>query len=136
MVDSLLRRVRHALAPVFLAGGFAASATTVTYTYDRAGRLTSAAYANGLAISYTYAAAGNLLERQVAPGGPTVGFVAPDATGDELTSPVLIGVELSRQATAAVTVQFEVTGGTADRDSGRGATGLRPGERHGRVRHR
>ena len=39
--------------------------TTVTYTYDNAGRLVSAAYSNGLVISYTYDAAGNLLTRTI-----------------------------------------------------------------------
>ena len=43
----------------------AATAQTVNYTYDAAGRLTGVAYPNGTTISYTYDPAGNLLSRQV-----------------------------------------------------------------------
>ncbi len=39
--------------------------TTVTYTYDDAGRLVRAAYSDGTIISYAYDAAGNLLTRLV-----------------------------------------------------------------------
>ena len=39
--------------------------TTVTYTYDDAGRLIKAAYGDGTTISYAYDAAGNLLTRIV-----------------------------------------------------------------------
>ena len=39
--------------------------TTVTYTYDDAGRLIQAAYGDGTTISYAYDAAGNLLTRIV-----------------------------------------------------------------------
>src|SRR5260221_2086155 len=47
----------------------AASAATVNYSYDDAGRLTSAAYPNGTVISYNYDKAGNLLSRVVSAGG-------------------------------------------------------------------
>ncbi len=43
----------------------AAESTTITYTYDDAGRLIRAAYGDGTIISYTYDAAGNLLTRLV-----------------------------------------------------------------------
>src|SRR5437764_716232 len=46
----------------------AAFADAVTYTYDDAGRLTSAAYPNGTVIAYTYDAAGNLTSRNVTGG--------------------------------------------------------------------
>ncbi|MGC9399934.1 MAG: RHS repeat domain-containing protein [Anaerolineae bacterium] len=42
--------------------------TTVTYTYDDAGRLIQAAYSDGTTISYAYDAAGNLLSRIVEQG--------------------------------------------------------------------
>lgn len=42
--------------------------TTVTYTYDDAGRLTRATYSDGTTISYAYDAAGNLLSRIVEQG--------------------------------------------------------------------
>jgi YD repeat-containing protein len=42
--------------------------TTVTYTYDGAGRLIKAAYSDGITISYAYDAAGNLLSRIVEEG--------------------------------------------------------------------
>ncbi len=42
--------------------------TTVTYTYDDAGRLIKAAYSDGMTVSYAYDAAGNLLSRIVEQG--------------------------------------------------------------------
>ncbi len=39
--------------------------TTVTYTYDDAGRLIKVVYDDGVTISYAYDAAGNLLSRIV-----------------------------------------------------------------------
>ena len=42
-----------------------ASAATVNYTYDEAGRLTTVTYGNGTAIAYTYDKAGNLLRRAI-----------------------------------------------------------------------
>ena len=41
------------------------SATTITYTYDGAGRLVKADYGDGNSINYTYDAAGNLLSRTI-----------------------------------------------------------------------
>ncbi|MBI3914212.1 MAG: RHS repeat protein [Chloroflexi bacterium] len=42
-----------------------APTTTANYTYDAAGRLTQAEYANGVVIKYTYDKAGNLVGREV-----------------------------------------------------------------------
>ena len=53
---------RILLALLAVAGACAAA---ITYTYDDAGRLTSAAYPKGTVISYTYDKAGNLLSRIV-----------------------------------------------------------------------
>jgi YD repeat-containing protein len=39
--------------------------TTITYTYDNAGRLTQVEYANGARITYTYDKAGNLVKQEV-----------------------------------------------------------------------
>jgi len=39
-------------------------ALTVSYSYDKAGRLTKMAFASGQRILYTYDAAGNILKRQ------------------------------------------------------------------------
>jgi len=39
--------------------------TTVTYTYDAAGRLIRAVYSDGMVISYAYDASGNLLTRLI-----------------------------------------------------------------------
>ena len=50
---------------LFIVLTFLASAETVHYTYDQAGRLTRAEYERGKAISYTYDLAGNLLKREV-----------------------------------------------------------------------
>ncbi len=55
---------------LLMAGMSPASAVTISYTYDDAGRLIEADYGGGLAISYTYDANGNLLSRQV-DGGDT-----------------------------------------------------------------
>lgn len=42
--------------------------TTVTYTYDGAGRLVEVVYGDGTTLAYTYDAAGNLLARTVTRG--------------------------------------------------------------------
>ena len=47
-------------------------AETVSYQYDAAGRLTSAAYGNGTTVSYTYDKAGNLTARSVPVGTPQI----------------------------------------------------------------
>jgi YD repeat-containing protein len=40
-------------------------ADTVQYSYDAAGRLTTATYSNGTVIAYSYDKAGNLLRRSI-----------------------------------------------------------------------
>jgi uncharacterized protein (TIGR03437 family) len=52
--------------PLLLTLWLQAQAPGVTYSYDAAGRLTSATYANGKVLSYSYDANGNLLRRLVA----------------------------------------------------------------------
>jgi YD repeat-containing protein len=42
-----------------------ADGSTVTYTYDEAGRLIGADYGDGWGVAYTYDAAGNLLSRTI-----------------------------------------------------------------------
>ena len=73
-IVTLLWLVMCGAAPRF------AGADKVTYTYDDAGRLLRATYANGTALVYTYDAAGNLLSRAV--GLPTylVGDAFPAGT--------------------------------------------------------
>jgi YD repeat-containing protein len=58
-----MRRTLILTGGLWLAGALFADA--VTYTYDDAGRLSSATYPNGAAITYTYDAAGNLTARTV-----------------------------------------------------------------------
>ena len=60
---------------LLLAGSLAAQ-QNVQYSYDAAGRLTSASYGNGTAITYTYDDAGNLLRREVTAGGNPVATVS------------------------------------------------------------
>jgi uncharacterized protein (TIGR03437 family) len=58
-----------------------AFADTVQYTYDDAGRLIRAGYANGSVITYTYDKAGNLLSRVVGAGaGPAISAVVNGAS--------------------------------------------------------
>ena len=58
-----------------------ATADTVTYKYDNAGRLTEAKYGSKV-IKYTYDAAGNLLSRVIQAGLPDT--VNPTGTGTDL----------------------------------------------------
>lgn len=63
-------------ATLLLVWSFSSShAATVRYTYDPAGRLTSAAYDNGVTLVYTYDAAGNVLALT-----PQTSTTAPPAT--------------------------------------------------------
>jgi hypothetical protein len=48
------------------------AAQTITYTYDAAGRLVSAAYDDALATTFTYDATGNILAIETAPGSSDV----------------------------------------------------------------
>lgn len=54
-----------------LAGTLCATAATIQYTYDDAGRLTGADYGGGASIAYVYDANGNLLQRTTTAGGAT-----------------------------------------------------------------
>jgi YD repeat-containing protein len=74
MLDQLrraaIRIVALALVPlaIFVPSGRGAS---VTYTYDPAGRLTTALYDNGLCVAYGYDAAGNRTsQNNMAAGAP------------------------------------------------------------------
>jgi YD repeat-containing protein len=57
------------LALAWMAG--AATAATIQYAYDDAGRLTGADYGGGATIAYAYDANGNLLQRTTTEGGAT-----------------------------------------------------------------
>jgi len=61
----------------------AVRADSVTYTYDDAGRLTSATYANGTVITYTYDAAGNLTARTVTAPASSSAKPAPKQKAEE-----------------------------------------------------
>jgi len=65
------------LALLALAGSLAAQ--TISYSYDSAGRLSSAAYPGGQVISYIYDPGGNLLRRLVATPGAGAAPVATAA---------------------------------------------------------
>jgi uncharacterized protein (TIGR03437 family) len=66
---------------IAIAGGSTVGAEIVQYSYDDAGRLIKAAYANGNVISYTYDKAGNLLSRVVGSGaGPAINAVVNAAS--------------------------------------------------------
>jgi hypothetical protein len=47
------------ISVVVLSTGASAAAASTVYTYDQLGRLTTAAYDNGLCIAYSYDANGN-----------------------------------------------------------------------------
>jgi uncharacterized protein (TIGR03437 family) len=55
----------HRLVPVLLTLSCLLHADTVQYSYDAAGRLTTATYSNGTVIAYSYDKAGNLLRRSI-----------------------------------------------------------------------
>ncbi|HYL37397.1 MAG TPA: RHS repeat domain-containing protein [Bryobacteraceae bacterium] len=59
--------IKTILASLVLCLGIAACADTVSYTYDDAGRLTSATYSNGAMTQYSYDAAGNMTAVTVTP---------------------------------------------------------------------
>ena len=119
MLRNLLAGASASLAALVLFGNVHGG--TVTYSYDSAGRLVSADYANGSRIAYTYDAAGNVTKREVKRVGSTVGFSAPDGQEAETTSPVMIPVDLSLAETGTVKVNYAVTGGTATPGTGRSA---------------
>ena len=55
------------LAPIYRSTG--SQSTTITYTYDAAGRLIGADYGGDVRITYTYDASGNLLRRRALEAG-------------------------------------------------------------------
>jgi uncharacterized protein (TIGR03437 family) len=78
------------ITAILLLTALSAIADTVSYKYDDAGRLISAAYDNGTTVAYSYDKAGNLLGRAIAGGAPTVssGGVVNAAT---FTAPLVRG---------------------------------------------
>ena len=56
-------------ALVLTLAGYRSNASTVNYSYDPAGRLTSASYNSDTSINYSYDANGNLLRRSTINGG-------------------------------------------------------------------
>ena len=70
-----MKRASAVLTLIAILCAVAATAQTVNYSYDAAGRLIRADYGDSGAISYTYDPAGNLLQREV-----TRGAAAPFAT--------------------------------------------------------
>jgi YD repeat-containing protein len=68
------------LAVIFSLLAALAAADTVHYTYDAAGRLTRADYANGGSIAYTYDPSGNLLNRTVTTAAPQINAVTNAAS--------------------------------------------------------
>lgn len=62
---------RAALAACLMVSASSASAQMVIrYTYDRAGRATTALYDNGTCVIYAYDANGNRTARTILPAGP------------------------------------------------------------------
>jgi YD repeat-containing protein len=60
-------RVAANISVAFALTGSASAAQTIVYTYDAAGRLTSATYGDSLATTFTYDPNGNILAIQTAP---------------------------------------------------------------------
>jgi YD repeat-containing protein len=73
--------------------GVAAYADTVSYTYDDAGRLTSATYPSGASIQYSYDAAGNMTAVAVTP--------APTASAQQQKKPQAVAPKRARSAARA-----------------------------------
>ena len=89
------RRIEKWLAIVFmllcLCSAPYVTAGTVTYTYDKAGRLIKADYGQGKTIEYTYDQAGNLLQRQIGSLNLTVKSAKSNySPGDTLTLSISI----------------------------------------------
>lgn len=90
------------------------AATTVTYTYDNADRLTQTAYAQDKTDAYTYNPGGSRTARTATvPALPTVTFTQATQSGSEGAGAMTITVQLSGVTDSAVSVPFTVTG-TAD----------------------
>lgn len=64
---------------IFLSEGCLVAEATISYSYDRLGRLTSAAYENGVCLTYSYDANGNrtVISSIIAPVGPPTWGAAP-----------------------------------------------------------
>jgi YD repeat-containing protein len=97
-----------------------AAASTVSYTYDEAGRLIKADYGDGKTIEYTYDNAGNLLQKtitgQQAPGQVTLTVQkAGDGTGTVTSSPA--GIDCGADCTQDYDQNTQVTL-TANPDTG------------------
>ncbi|MFC1591107.1 hypothetical protein ACFL43_01140 [Thermodesulfobacteriota bacterium] len=75
-----MKYILAVLTGMLLLGAQPASAGTVSYTYDDAGRLTKADY-GAKTIFYTYDAAGNLLKRKVADSEKTFEPCAVEESG-------------------------------------------------------
>lgn len=89
-----------ATALLALAGIADLQAGTIGYTYDTAGRLIRATYANGTVIEYVYDAAGNPVSRESQLAGP--GYSSTPAPGAIID---LGTVALGASATATLTVR-------------------------------
>ncbi|MBU3890984.1 RHS repeat domain-containing protein [Methylosinus sp. KRF6] len=64
---------------IFLSEGCLVAEAMIIYSYDRLGRLTSAAYENGVCLTYSYDANGNrtVISSIIAPVGPPTWGAAP-----------------------------------------------------------
>ena len=104
-----LRRILAGVGILALGWPRQAHADPVIYTYDALGRLTSAAYPNGVTITYTYDPAGNRL--QVSTGG------APPPPPPPPPPPLSAGVSAtswsSTPASEDPPVQVQASGGVA-----------------------
>ena len=92
-------RLSSALCAVLLVmWGHVAGASTISYTYDPAGRLVAADYGMNRTTSYAYDNAGNLLQS----ARPAPGFIILGLTGTQLTLawPAIPGGFVLQSATA------------------------------------
>jgi YD repeat-containing protein len=64
---------------ILISEGCPVAEATINYSYDRLGRLTSAAYENGVCLTYSYDANGNrtVISSIIAPVGPPTWGAAP-----------------------------------------------------------
>jgi YD repeat-containing protein len=87
------------LAGVLLLWGSETRASTITYTYDSAGRIVVADYGTGKSTSYAYDNAGNLLQSSQ----PTLGISVVSLVGNQLTLawPISPGGFVLQSASAA-----------------------------------
>ena len=96
---------------VCLAAAFAChGATTITYTYDDADRLTGVAYPGSKSVAYTYNTGSTRTARSATVPGATVTFTSAGQSGSEGVGTMSITVQLSQTVGNTVTVPFTVTG--------------------------